>query len=221
MAEVCCNPAKAALSLPGLRPGMVPLPNRMPPPVADAPTAKRRKIWALNGTLHCSIIGTCLSAAELRGLLGKVKLAPPDASDHDLHGIGVSVAGRHDLPAKLLNKALDERYRVTINQFAKARTEAELRGLWRQYLLRGDIPGAYWATLTHPAASHELTKTVFGEVHMLSHLAGSANRADIRRLKHGKPSCGRSWTASSAPFMRRSPPAMPSSGRFSRRWRNR
>jgi hypothetical protein len=36
---------------------------------------------------------------------------------------------------------------------------------------------------THPATTHELVKRVFGEVHMLSHLVGSANRADIRRLR--------------------------------------
>jgi uncharacterized protein DUF2325 len=37
--------------------------------------------------------------------------------------------------------------------------------------------------LTHPATTHELVKRVFGEVHMLSHLVGAANRADIRRLR--------------------------------------
>jgi hypothetical protein len=46
----------------------------------------------------------------------------------------------------------------------------------------GDIPGAYWAVLTHPAATEDLVRDVFGEVHMLSHLVGAANRADIRRL---------------------------------------
>jgi hypothetical protein len=48
--------------------------------------------------------------------------------------------------------------------------------------MRGDIPGAYWAVLTHPATGDALLRRVFGEVHMLSHLMGAANRADIRRL---------------------------------------
>ena len=46
-----------------------------------------------------------------------------------------------------------------------------------------EIPGAYWAVLTHPQATEELVRHVFGEVHMLSHLVGAANRADIRRLR--------------------------------------
>jgi len=57
-----------------------------------------------------------------------------------------------------------------------------VRALWRAALQRGEIPGAYWAALSHPATSNLLARKLFGEVHMLSHLVGAANRADIRRL---------------------------------------
>src|SRR5262249_38906496 len=40
----------------------------------------------------------------------------------------------------------------------------------------------YWATLTHELTTAATIREAFGEVHMLSHLVGSANRADIRRL---------------------------------------
>jgi hypothetical protein len=55
--------------------------------------------------------------------------------------------------------------------------------LWLEALQRGEVPGAYWAALTHPATDDALVKEVFTEVHMLSHLVGAANRADIRRLR--------------------------------------
>jgi hypothetical protein len=61
-------------------------------------------------------------------------------------------------------------------------TEDAVRSLWRDAVRRGEIPGAYWAALTHPAASRNVIRDAFGEVHMLSHLVGAANRADIRRL---------------------------------------
>jgi hypothetical protein len=153
----------------------------------DAPTAsgavRRTKIWEFAPNLHCSIIGTCLSTAELRRVLRKLGLGAGDSTDHEMHGTAVSLAGRHDKAAKLLNKALDERHRLAINQFATAHTENALRNLWCDSLRRGDIPGAYWATLTHPAATHALVRDAFGEVHMLSHLVGAANRADIQRLR--------------------------------------
>jgi hypothetical protein len=151
-----------------------------PLPVTGA--ARRTKIWEFNTNLHCSIIGTCFSTTELRQILKKLGVASPDSTDHELHGAAVSLAGRHDKSAKLLNKALDERHRIAISQFAKAATEEAVRSLWRDAVRRGEIPGAYWAALTHSAAGHGMIRDAFGEVHMLSHLVGAANRADIRRL---------------------------------------
>jgi hypothetical protein len=147
------------------------------------PCATRRtKIWEFSGNLHCSIIGTCLSTAELRRILIKLGVAQEGESDHELHARAVTLAGRHDRVSKRLNKALDEQHRLTIHQFDKAKTEHEVCGLWRAARQRGDIPGAYWATLTHPATTRTLIRDAFGHVHMLSHLVGAANRADIRRL---------------------------------------
>jgi hypothetical protein len=157
------------------------LPRPLPRQMQVAAT-RRRKIWDLAGNLHCSIIGTCLSTEELRQILAKVKLAAPGATDHELHGQGVMLAGRRDGAAKLLNKALDQRHRLAIKQLDAAADEPALRVLWREAVQRGEIPGAYWAVLTHPATTQALVREVFGEVHMLSHLVGAANRADIRRL---------------------------------------
>jgi hypothetical protein len=109
-------------------------------------------------------------------------VAHVDWTDHDLHHKGVSLAAKHDRVAKQLHKSLDRRHKLAISQFDKARTEAELTTLWRHAVKHGDIPGAYWALLTHHATTPALVRTVFGEVHMLSHLVGAANRADIRRL---------------------------------------
>lgn len=48
---------------------------------------------------------------------------------------------------------------------------------------QGDIPGPYWAALTHPATTQDIVSRIFAGVHMLSHVVGTANRADIRRLR--------------------------------------
>jgi hypothetical protein len=155
----------------------------IPPTLVKREAAARRaKIWDFSTNLHCSIIGTCLSTGELRQVLRKFGLATADCSDHDLHRTAVTLAARHDEPARQLHKALDRRHKLTVSQFDKATTEDALRALWRDAVQRGDIPGAYWATLTHPQTSQAIIREAFGEVHMLSHLVGSANRADIRRL---------------------------------------
>ena len=150
---------------------------------AAAPKAPRKRIWDLSTQYHCSIIGTCLSAAELRKLLAKLDMAGPGDSDHDLHSRGVGLALRQDLAGKLLNKALDDRHQMTIKRYSRAKTEPELRALWQEDVRAGDIPGGYWAVMTSALAGHDLVREVFGYVHMLSHLVGAANRADIRRLQ--------------------------------------
>src|ERR1700709_2269263 len=92
---------------------------------------RRSKIWDISPTLHCSIIGTCLSAAELRQFFVKLGDAiARSASDHTLHSSGVIAAGKHDLVGKLLNKALDHRHETVIRRFAKASTTAQVRELW-------------------------------------------------------------------------------------------
>jgi Uncharacterized protein conserved in bacteria (DUF2325) len=158
-----------------------------PPATSEAPSpqpARRGKIWELSETLHCSIIGTCLSNAELRHVLVRLKVTGAEAADdHDLHVMGVMLAGRRETGAKLLQRALDRRHSLSIKQFARAKDEETLRRMWEESVQSGDIPGAYWAVLSHPIATDAVVKKAFRDVHMLSHLVGAANRADIRRLR--------------------------------------
>jgi hypothetical protein len=156
---------------------------RAPPQPVSEPDLRRAKIWQLGASLHCSIIGTCLTTSELRTLVRKFKAATAEnPSDHDLHGIAVSAAGRRDPLAKQIQKALDRRHGAAINRCDKANSADELQRHWDEARRNGDIPGMYWAILTHPRATEALVRRVFGDVHMLSHLVGAANRADIRRL---------------------------------------
>jgi hypothetical protein len=168
--------------------GMIPMKVRAPddaPSEFTPPAARRRtSIWDMHHSVHCSIIGTCLSSAELRRLMIKLGVHGADtADDHDLHKQGVTIAGRPQGGGKLIQKALDRRHEGAIKQFAKAKDEGALRALWDDAVRRGDIPGAYWAVLSHPAATDAVMRRVFGDVHMLSHMVGAANRADIRRLR--------------------------------------
>ncbi len=152
-------------------------------PLVEA-SGRRAKIWEISPSLHCSIVGTCLSAAELRQLL--VKFGDGDArsaSDHTLHKRGVLAAGKHDKLGKALQKFLDGKHDRTIKLFAKAETVDDVRALWTTAFDEGNIPSGYWAMMTHPATNRALVEDAFGQIHMLSHMIGSSNRADIQRLR--------------------------------------
>lgn len=153
-----------------------------PHPQQPAPVQRRARLADLDPNYHCSIVGTCLGTASLRKLVVRClpELAP--ASDVDIHHEAVHLATAGGAGAKALHKALDEAHAVAIRRFAGL-DAAALAQAWQQALALGEVPGAYWALLTHAQTTPELRKRAFGDVHMLSHLVGAANRADIRRLQ--------------------------------------
>ncbi len=159
---------------------------RLPQPPAAEPVPSRRpraRLWQLTGSLHCSIIGTCLTTAELRRTLGKVaRVDISHLGDHDLHTQAVTLCGQHNASSKLLHKALDDRHMAVIKRLARVEGEAAVMRQWDEARREGDIPGTYWALLTHPDVGYDGLRRAFNDVHMLSHLVGAANRADIRRL---------------------------------------
>lgn len=154
-----------------------------PSPVQIARGRRRSKLAELDHHLHCSVIGTCLTTHELRKLVPKfVDLDRQQASDLQIHHAAVELAIAGGAGSKALHKALDERYAGAIRRFDQARDEEAVLALWNEALKNGDIPPAYWALMTHPCATMPVRQSAFGELHMLSHLVGAANRADIRRL---------------------------------------
>lgn len=160
-ADACCTPSNAELRS----------------------VNRRARLADLDSHLHCSIIGTCLSTNELRKLVPKfTDLDKQHASDLEIHHAAVELAIEGGPAAKALQKALDARYSGAVRRFETAKTSEALLVLWKEALKSGDIPPAYWALMTHPQAVMSVRQTAFGDLHMLSHLVGAANRADIRRL---------------------------------------
>lgn len=140
----------------------------------------RARFGTMDPHLHCSVIGTCLSTGELRKAMSRF-IQVEGASDLDIHHEAVRLAQRSDI-AHALNKLLDRKHEATVQRFGRAKDADQLAELWREALANGDVPGTYWAVLTHRRVPPDLRQQVFGDVHMLSHLVGAANRADIRRL---------------------------------------
>jgi len=157
--DACCEPGNGKLSL----------------PPAVAAVARRARLADVDHYLHCSIIGTCLTTAELRKLVPRhvPALDRQASSDLDIHHAAVELATSGHAVAKDINKALDTRHALVIKRFKAADGEAALGVLWREALAHGDVPGAYWALMTHPARTLALRDQAFGDVHMLSHLVGA------------------------------------------------
>lgn len=157
-----------------------PLPN--PPPRASQ---ERRKLWELDAKLHCSVIGTCLTVEELRRLQRKIRLnLPTPVSDYQLHHGFVHLAHDAQGPARLLQKYLDRKYREQIRALRGYAQTGDLARHWQTAVQQGTVTGAYWALLTHPAATPALVELVSADVHMWAHQAVAETDARVQALDH-------------------------------------
>lgn len=154
-----------------------------PPP---QPARRRRlKINEIDSQWHCAIIGTCLPLADLKALAAKMAITvAPGPSGYNLHASMIRLASSHHGVAKALTKKLDQRHFAALNRFSKVDNDAELIAIWTRCFEKGDVAGASWAVMSHPAASEETRTRVFRDIHMLSHQMGATARADLRQIDH-------------------------------------
>ena len=161
----------------------------------DIPVARlgrRRKLWELPHAYHCALIGTCLPVADMRRLAPHSGYDVSKMTDYSLHTVVVGYCEKRDALTEAIQRFLDKRHAAAIALFAPAADTAAIGILWREVLARGDdIPGALWAAWTHPAMDDELGRDVHGDIHMLSHQAGAAVRADLRQMERHKDEAAR------------------------------
>ncbi len=142
---------------------------------------QRRKLWELQPRFHCSVIGTCLTRRELRQLCRKANVVVNlKVSDYELHRSFVNLAEESAYPSRLLHKHLDNKYKQAIQQCRKICANTELKQYWLKAVKKGDVAGALWALSTHPCIDDALLDQIYGDIHMLSHLAGASTHIDMQ-----------------------------------------
>lgn len=134
---------------------------------------RRLQLWDIDGSMQCSIIGTCLTEQDLIDALRRNKLqAANHANSYDVHSYCVRAAGQDTPLTRSLNKILDRRYEGALRIVGRTECPDELRRVWARLRDAGQIGAAYWALLSHRHVPADLKIALFGEVHMLSHLNG-------------------------------------------------
>lgn len=144
---------------------------------------RRLKLWELDHRFHCLVIGTCLTIDELRRLARKAGISVGAAMSHyELHHSFVQLAGNPVFAARAIHKWLDRKFAAAVKRSSACRNVGELGALWDVASAAGDIAGAFWALVTHALAEGALLERIYGEVHMLSHLAGHSNHSARHEL---------------------------------------
>lgn len=145
--------------------------------------SRRRRVWELSRHAHCPVVGVCLPIGVVRKLVDKVLGGQAQASDYELH-CGVNTECRERGPiAEAVQKELDRRYAAALRQTQRLKTTVALADWWNAQRGGRDVPGALWATLSHPRCDAILEEQVLADIHMLQHQNGAADRADLARLE--------------------------------------
>lgn len=145
---------------------------------------KRKKLSDIESYLHCSIIGTCLTAKDARDLLQESSAEDVSGySDYAVHSLIINETKSLSRLANRINKKLDCKHIIDIHRTNKLESEESLLEYWDHYFKSGNIPGAYWALMSHPNCSLDFKKQIFGEVHMLSHSVNENEITSRQRVK--------------------------------------
>ncbi|MBT9594561.1 MAG: DUF2325 domain-containing protein [Vitreoscilla sp.] len=118
----------------------------------------------------------------VRRLVDKVLGGKTVASDYELHcGVNTECKERGPI-AEAVQKELDRRYAVALRHTQAIKNREALAAWWHAQASGPDVPGALWATLTHPRCDAALEEAVLQDIHMIQHQNGAADRADVARL---------------------------------------
>lgn len=140
--------------------------------------SRRYKLWDLPHRYHCPVVGVCFKLGEIRDLVLKVMSYPHRPSDYEIHCTAASECSVRTPLSSLLHKALEKKYGLSIQRCKLVKTENELAAKWREALTSDDIPGMFWAVLTHPASTDDLRIRVYGDIHMVQHQIGAGVRRE-------------------------------------------
>lgn len=179
-----CSDSRPAL----FTPLAVQAPEAVPPPSRAEPDriargSRRRRLWELSSHAHCPVLGLCLPLKALRRLIDKTVGGCVVADDYALHSGAVADARTRTRTAEALQREFDQRHAGAVRLANMAKDRDALLAWWREASVGANLPGALWATLTHPRCDLWLEDSVLRDVHMLQHQIGAAERGDLERLQ--------------------------------------
>lgn len=144
----------------------------------------RRRIWEIIGASHCSIVGTCMTLAELRKIARRTGFLANEAryGDYQIHGLFVEKMHDENAVSRAVQKHLDVKYEGAIRKTKTLDGEDAFLSFWETAVDNGFVPGAYWALIAHPRLPPLVETRIFGDVHMMSHICGASHRGDAREI---------------------------------------
>lgn len=144
-------------------------------PESGAPGRKRLRIWELESSIHCAVIGTCLSIEDLRRFARRMDLNRVAAAEEfELHTYFVGSMHVANPLSRLVDKHLTTQADGACRQLDRAPDAAARQAVWDGLMAAGRVGPAFWAFMTAASVDEAMKRRLYGEIHMMSHLHGQA-----------------------------------------------
>ncbi|MYN44365.1 DUF2325 domain-containing protein [Pseudoduganella sp. FT93W] len=151
--------------------------------IAAPLSSRRRRLWQLDHSSHCPLIGVGLPLPVLRKLVDKLSGGKTVADDYEIHVAAVSECASRNRLSEALQKELERRYATVLLRYRSLTSTEQLFASWRAAIAVGDVAGAFWAALTHPRCTPALEQQLCRDLHMVQHQAGACVRADLGKFQ--------------------------------------
>lgn len=148
---------------------------------------QKTSIWDLAASVRCAVIGTCIEIDTLKQakkrfnhLINEYQLE----SDYELHSYFVSICANKNPISQYLNKVLNKKYQHFLNQARSLKDDHRIETVWDS-INKNDIrslSGYFWAFMISKYISEEAKHRIYGDIHMISHIAGQNHRKSIQQL---------------------------------------
>jgi hypothetical protein len=143
----------------------------------------RLKLWEINDSFKCPVIGTCLDITEQKQILKKEGISVKNKSDFEIHEIIVGSSESEDCLSRRIDSWLNRKFKKEITAFSKLK-ENEFIQLWKSRLKDGKIEGILWIAATRSDLPSKAMREIFGDIHMEMHLNARKNREKRQKLDY-------------------------------------
>ncbi len=150
-------------------------------PQSSLDDLQRLRLWEIEGILKCPVIGWCLDIAEQKEILRKEGIYTKGESDLLIHEILVKGLGDENRLSRRIDFWLNRKYQKEVDELSSLEP-GQFITRWKASLGSEVFEGFVWVAVTKADLSAEQRKTIFGDVHMETHVRAKQLGHERQRL---------------------------------------
>ena len=142
---------------------------------------RRLRFWEVEGFFKCPVAGWCLDIAEQKEIVRKEGICTKGKSDLQIHEIIVKSLDDENRLSRRIDFWLNRKYQKEINELSSLEP-GEFIKRWEASLEREEFDGIVWVAVTKADLSTEVRRSIFGDVHMETHVRAKQLGNERQRL---------------------------------------